>query len=73
MTDKIDINNLEMKEVHLTTPVQLEDLKKLKLGDLVFLDGTIYTGREGLYKRLIDDGLELPIDLRPPHAEDRSV
>jgi len=63
LAEKIDIFKLKMNSVRLTTPVKSEDLKKLQLGDLVFLDGTIYTGREGLYKRLIDDGLDLPVDL----------
>jgi L(+)-tartrate dehydratase beta subunit len=54
------IDQVEMNEVHLTCPVQTEEIKDLKLGDLVYLDGVIYTGREGLYKRMLDDGIEPP-------------
>jgi L(+)-tartrate dehydratase beta subunit len=52
-----------MKEVRLQIPVTHEDLAKLELGTVVYLDGLVYTGREGLYKRLIDDGVPPPVDL----------
>ncbi len=57
--DRLD--SLEMKEVRLKCPVEVEDLKRLKLGDLVYLDGVIFTGREGLYHRLLVEGVELPV------------
>ncbi len=59
----IDINKLEMREVHLTCPVKPEDLIPLQLGDQVYLSGVIYTGREGFYQHLIDQGLELPVPI----------
>ncbi len=52
-----------MREVRLKTPVTPDDLAGLELGDVVHLDGLVYTGREGLYKRLIDDGVPPPVDL----------
>jgi len=52
----------ELRKVRLTTPVQDADLAALQLGDVVFLDGVIYTGREGVYKRVVDDGHPLPVD-----------
>lgn len=52
-----------MREVRLKTPVTREDLAGLALGEVVYLDGVVYTGREGLYKRLIDDGVPPPVDL----------
>jgi L(+)-tartrate dehydratase beta subunit len=55
------IDQVQMSEVRLKCPVQPEDLKRLKLGDLVYLDGVIFTGREGLYHRLLDEGVELPV------------
>ena len=63
MKNTIDINKLEMREVHLNCPVKTDDLIQLKLGDLVYLNGIIFTGREGMYKRLIDQGLELPVHI----------
>ena len=55
------IDQVQMSEVRLKCPVEPEDLKRLKLGDLVYLDGVIFTGREGVYHRLIDEGVELPV------------
>jgi L(+)-tartrate dehydratase beta subunit len=53
-----------LRKVRLTTPVRDEDLKGLALGDVVFLDGVIYTGREGVYQRVLGEGREPPVDLR---------
>lgn len=52
-----------MKEIRLKTPVTPEDLAKLEAGMIVYLDGPIYTGREGLYRRVLDEGLKPPVDL----------
>ena len=35
----------------------------LQIGDIVYLDGTIYTAREGVYMRVIEDEVDLPLDL----------
>jgi L(+)-tartrate dehydratase beta subunit len=58
------IDQVDMKEVNLACPVESEDIKGLKLGDVVYLDGVIYTGREGLYKRMLDEGHDPPEPLR---------
>lgn len=52
-----------MKEIRLKVPVTPEDLAKLEAGMIVYLDGPIYTGREGLYRRVLDEGLKPPVDL----------
>jgi len=52
-------------EIHLTTPLRTEDLEKLKIGDKVFISGTIYTGRDAAHKRLVDlleQDKELPFE-----------
>ncbi len=54
------IDQIEMNKVRLTCPVQPEEIRKLKLGDLVFLNGVIFTGREGLYHRMLDEGHSPP-------------
>lgn len=53
-----------LKEVRLTTPVRPEDLRELELGNVVYLDGLIYTGRESVYKRVLQDGMAPPVDLK---------
>lgn len=50
----------KLREVRLTTPVAPEALRDLAIGDVVYLDGLIYTGREGVYKRVLADGEPLP-------------
>ena len=49
-----------LKEVRLTTPVVPEDLARLELGNVVYLDGLIYTGREGVYRKVVDEGTRPP-------------
>ena len=49
-----------LKEVRLKTPVRTEDLRRLELGNVVFLDGLIYTGREGVYRKVVDEGASPP-------------
>jgi L(+)-tartrate dehydratase beta subunit len=58
------LSDIRMDTVRLACPVQPEALKALKLGDLVYLDGVIFTGREGLYQRYIAEGIEPPVPLR---------
>ena len=35
-------------------------LDDLAIGQVVYLDGVVYTGREGLYRRVLDEGEALP-------------
>ena len=51
------------QQVRLKIPASTEDLTGLEPGIVVYLDGVIYTGREGVYKKVIDDGEPLPLDL----------
>ena len=48
------------KKVRLKVPVTPEDLAGLKIGTVVYLDGVIYTAREGVYKKIIENGAALP-------------
>ena len=48
------------KTVRLKLPVQDGDLDGLEIGSVVYLDGVVYTGREGVYKKVLEDGAELP-------------
>ena len=51
------------REIRLSTTPDRADLEALELGDIVWLDGLIYTAREGVYMRALDEGALLPIDL----------
>jgi len=48
----------------LTTPINNEDIEHLTVGDIVFLDGTLVTCRDVGHRRLIELGMELPVDLK---------
>jgi L(+)-tartrate dehydratase beta subunit len=52
-----------LRKVRLTTTPSPEDLRNLQLGDLVYLDGVVYTAREGVYKKVIEDGAAPPVPL----------
>lgn len=52
-----------MKKV-LNTPVSAEDLKNIKIGDVIFLNGYIVTCRDVAHRRLIEYGRELPVDIK---------
>ncbi|MEZ5842996.1 MAG: fumarate hydratase C-terminal domain-containing protein [Hyphomicrobiaceae bacterium] len=50
----------ELKTVDLKLPASTEDLRKLELGTVVYLTGRVYTAREGVYKRAVEDHHGLP-------------
>jgi L(+)-tartrate dehydratase beta subunit len=52
-----------LRQVRLRVPVTTADLEGLKPGDVFFLDGIVYTGREGLYRRMLDEGVPPPLDI----------
>ena len=55
--------DVTMREVRLTTPVSAADIARLELGDVVYLDGILYTAREGVYRKVVDEGHGLPPDV----------
>jgi len=55
-----------LAEYTFTTPLTDEDTRQLKAGDIVFLNGTVFTARDAAHKKLVDlieAGEELPFDL----------
>lgn len=53
-------------EYRLTTPLTAEDTDRLRAGDVVLLNGVIYTARDAAHKRLVealDKGEALPFEL----------
>ncbi len=51
-----------MNKVRLSTSPDRAARAALSLGDVVYLDGTVYTAREGVYRRVVEDGEALPFD-----------
>lgn len=54
------LDDVAMDEVQLQTPVEPADVRRLKLGDVVYVSGVIYTAREGVYRKVVDEGRGLP-------------
>ena len=53
-------------KVYLQSPVNPEEVKKLRIGDEVYISGVIYTGRDAAHKRLCEllaKGDSLPINV----------
>ena len=53
-----------IREVNLTLPLKKGDIESLSLGDAVFLNGLVFTGREGVYRQIFENKVAPPIDLR---------
>jgi len=51
------------REIRLSTTPTAEAVAELRLGDIVYLDGLIYTAREGVYMRALEDQANIPMDL----------
>jgi fumarate hydratase class I len=49
------------REIVLRTPISEEEIRRLKVGDVVIIHGEIHTGRDALHKHLIDH--DSPVDL----------
>lgn len=55
-----------MKKI-IQAPITKEEIKKLKAGDYVYINGTIYTARDAAHKRMdetLQRGEELPLDIK---------
>ncbi|MBI4417995.1 MAG: fumarate hydratase, partial [Ignavibacteriales bacterium] len=53
---------LSGQEIRLTTPISEEQIRSLKVGDVVLLDGVVHTGRDVLHHHLLTHAS--PVDLR---------
>ncbi len=48
----------------LFTPVSAEDLKDVHIGDIVYLTGDITTCRDVAHRRVVEEGREIPVDVK---------
>jgi L(+)-tartrate dehydratase beta subunit len=60
MTEIRRLDDVEMNEIRLTTPITTEAIRSLKLGDVVYLSGALYTAREGVYRQVVEKNVPLP-------------
>jgi fumarate hydratase class I len=56
-----ETNTKEVREVVLEAPITEEQIRQLKVGDVVRINGMIYTGRDAIHKYLMDH--DSPVDL----------
>ncbi len=49
-----------LKTIDLTLPASPDALAQLELGNVVYLKGRVFTAREGVYKRAVEDGFGMP-------------
>ncbi|MFK7762525.1 MAG: fumarate hydratase C-terminal domain-containing protein [Roseobacter sp.] len=54
---------MSIREIRLSTTPTPEALADLRLGDIVYLDGLMYTAREGVYMRALEDQANIPMAL----------
>lgn len=57
------VDSRQPTKIRLSTSPTPEALAQLKIGDVVYLDGVVYTGREGVYQKVIEAGAPLPLTL----------
>lgn len=60
-------NAASPRQIRLSTTPTPEALAQLRLGDIVYLDGLMYTAREGVYKRALEERCNIPLEL-PGHS-----
>ncbi len=62
MDDRLpEVSGEKRREVVLKAPITEEQIRSLKVGDVVIINGLIHTGRDALHKYLIDH--DCPVDL----------
>ena len=50
----------KLRQVSIDLPATRETIAGLRLGDVAFLNGVVYTAREGVYERVLNGGEALP-------------
>ena len=56
-----------MMKYYVNTPLSDDFIEKLECGDVVYINGTVYSARDAAHKRLVEmaeDGKELPFDIK---------
>ncbi|MGI9411810.1 MAG: fumarate hydratase C-terminal domain-containing protein [Hyphomicrobiaceae bacterium] len=55
------MSEAKLKTTTLSLPASADELRKLEIGTVVYLNGRVFTAREGVYKRAVEDGEPLPV------------
>jgi L(+)-tartrate dehydratase beta subunit len=54
---------MKPREIRLSTTPTDAEIAALRLGDIVYLDGLMYTAREGVYMRALEKRANIPMEL----------
>ncbi|RDD96946.1 fumarate hydratase [Paracoccus pantotrophus] len=54
---------MKPRQIVLSTTPTPEAIAELRLGDVVYLDGLLYTAREGVYMRALEKNANIPMEL----------
>lgn len=57
-----------MATYELTTPLREEDIRKLNVGDSVYLSGKVFTGRSRIHRYIFDENHTLPFETTERNA-----
>ncbi len=49
---------------HLRTPISDDDVRKLSVGDIVYVSGLVVTARDAAHRRVVEQGTPPPIDMK---------
>ena len=55
-------------EYHLKAPLSEEDVRKLNIGDTIYLSGEVFTGRSRIHRYIFDEEHILPIEAKRRQA-----
>jgi L(+)-tartrate dehydratase beta subunit len=55
---------VSVRELHLDVPLSEAAVRELRVGDIVYLSGPIFTARDGVYVHMLGEGHPAPIDIR---------
>ena len=53
----------DLKHIDLNIPASPQALARIEPGNVVYLNGPIYSAREGVYRKVIEEGVPLPDSL----------
>ena len=52
-----------MREHKIETPISVEDLAEVRIGDRIYLSGVVVTARDLAHRRVVEEKISPPIDL----------
>jgi len=48
----------------INLPLRDDDIRDLRIGDIIYLSGNLVTGRDEVHHRIVEEGISPPVDLK---------